>query len=91
MDNTVTQLVDPPMAEGVTGRRHLSALLLAGAVQKTGGVLDRDPRRSPCPPLCLKAGSRVSELPLTAVCVIYSLQPLMMEISQSPEVASLGT
>lgn len=84
MGNTATQLVDPPMAEGVTGRRHLSVLLLAGALQKRGRILDRDPRRSPCLSLCLKAGSHMSELPLTAVCVICSLKPLMMEILQSP-------
>jgi len=83
MDNTAIHLVDPPTAEGVTGRRHLSVLLLAGVVQKRGRILDRDPRRSPCPPLCLKAGSCISELPLTAVRVICSLKPLMMEISVS--------
>lgn len=35
MENIAIQLVDPLMAEGVTGRRHLSSLLLAEAV-KTG-------------------------------------------------------
>lgn len=83
MDDTAIQLVDPPMAEGVTGRRHLSVLILAGAVQKRGIILDRHPRRSPCPPLCLKAGSRMSELPLTDGRVCF-LKLRMMDISQFP-------
>lgn len=54
-DNTAIQPVDPLMAEGVTGRRHLSGLLLAEVVQKSDRILGRDPRGSPCPMLCLKA------------------------------------
>lgn len=73
------------MVGSITGRRHPSVLLLAGAVQKRSRILDSGPRRSPCPPLCLKAGTCMSELPLTAVCVICSLKSLMMEISQSPQ------
>lgn len=63
------------MAEGAVGRRHRSVLLLAGAVQKRGRILDRYPRISPCPPLCLKAGSRMSELPLTAICNLFFKTP----------------
>lgn len=55
MDNTAIQPVDPLMAEAVTGKRHLSGLLLAEAVQKSDRILGRDPRGSPCPMLCLKA------------------------------------
>lgn len=51
---------------------------------KEGRILDPGPRRSPCPPPCSKVGACMSELPLTAVCVICSLKSLMMEISQSP-------
>lgn len=81
MDNTAIQVVDPPMAEDITGRRHLSVLILAGAGQKRGIILDRYPRRPPCPPLCLKVGSRMPELPWTDGHVCF-LKLLMMDISQ---------
>lgn len=66
--------------------KNLSTELLAGAAQKSGRILDRDPRRYLSPSFCLKdqAASRTSELPLTAVCVICSLKSQMLEMWQSP-------
>lgn len=60
--------------------KNPSTKLLSGAVKKSGRILNRDPRRYLCPPFCLKAASHTSKLPLTAVCVICSVKPWMLEM-----------